>query len=104
MSTKAYSTRVMEEIFYSCTCMKAKGGWGLTCRIFDLANPELRVLELEVRAYTSPLPTTNQSHRCGAPLDFPTRRHTKALTLILASFRSIRSSCLIIKLSFPSSP
>src|ERR1043165_8314134 len=38
----------------------------------------------------SPLLTTNQLHRCDAPLDFPTRRHTKALTLILASFRSIR--------------
>src|ERR1041384_4601577 len=45
---------------------------------------------IEVRAYTSPLLTTNQLHRCDAPLDFPTRRHTKALTLILASFRSIR--------------
>src|ERR1041384_650041 len=44
---------------------------------------------IEVRAYTSPLLTTNQLHRCGAPLDFPTRRHTKALTLILVSFRSI---------------
>src|SRR3954468_2276598 len=83
---------------------KGKGRWGLTSRSFDLASPELRVPEFEVRAYTSPLPTTNQLHRCGAPLDFPTRRHTKALTLILANFRSIRSSCLIIKLSFPSSP
>src|SRR3954471_9371405 len=63
---------------------------GFTCRSFDLASPELRVPELEVRAYTSPLPTTNQLHRCGAPLDFPTRRHTKALTLILVCFRSIR--------------
>src|SRR3954468_1177506 len=45
---------------------------------------------IEVRAYTSPLLTTNQLHRCDAPLDFPTRRHTIALTLILASFRSIR--------------
>src|SRR3954469_10533787 len=38
----------------------------------------------------SPLPTTNKLHRYGAPLDFPTRRHTKALTLILVCFRSIR--------------
>src|SRR4051812_47777349 len=34
--------------------------------------------------------TTNQLHHYGAPLDFPTRRHAIALTLILASFRSIQ--------------
>src|SRR3954467_11925924 len=45
---------------------------------------------IEVRTYTSPLLTTNQLHHYGAPLDFPTRRHTIALTLILASFRSIQ--------------
>src|SRR3954463_12943082 len=83
---------------------QGKGRWGLTCRSLDLASPELRVPEFEVRAYTSPLPTTNQLHRCGAPLDFPTRRHTKEITLILVCFRSIRFTCLIIKLSFPSSP
>src|SRR4051812_27164032 len=37
-----------------------------------------------------PLLTTIQLHHYGAPLDFPTRRHAIALTLILASFRSIR--------------
>src|SRR4051812_3369387 len=63
---------------------------GFTCRSFDLASPELRVPELEVRANTSPLPTTNQLHHCDGPLDFPTRRHTKALTLVLVCFRSIR--------------
>src|SRR3954469_971168 len=45
---------------------------------------------IEVRAYMSPLLTTIQLHRYCAPLDFPTRRHAIALTLILASFRSIR--------------
>src|SRR3954469_18125066 len=38
----------------------------------------------------SPLLTTNQLHHYGAPLDFPTRRRTIALTLILVCFRSIR--------------
>src|SRR3954468_9498966 len=45
---------------------------------------------IEVRAHTSPLLTTNQLHHYGAPLDFPTRKHTIALTLILVCFRSIR--------------
>src|SRR3954466_13825418 len=44
---------------------------------------------IEVRAYMIPLLTTIQLHRYGAPLDFPMRRHYIALTLILASFRSI---------------
>src|SRR3954463_437226 len=34
----------------------------------------------------SPLLTTNQLHHYGAPLDFPTRRHAIALTLILVCF------------------
>src|SRR3954470_14507380 len=38
----------------------------------------------------SPLLTTNQLHHYGAPLDFPSRRHAIALTLILVCFRSIR--------------
>src|SRR3954464_1786340 len=38
----------------------------------------------------SPLLTTNQLHHYGAPLDFPTRRHAIALTLILVCFRIIR--------------
>src|SRR3954464_14224614 len=37
----------------------------------------------------SPLLTTNQLHHYGAPLNFPTRRHAIALTLILVCFRSI---------------
>src|ERR1044072_2818244 len=37
----------------------------------------------------SPLPTTNQLHHYGSPLDFPTRRHAISLTLILVCFRSI---------------
>src|SRR3954468_20583059 len=45
---------------------------------------------IEVRAYTSPLPTTKQLHHYGAPLDFPTRRHAIALTLVLVCFRSIQ--------------
>src|SRR3954466_23019 len=38
----------------------------------------------------SPLLTTIQLHHYGAPLDFPTRRHAIALTLILMYFRSIQ--------------
>src|SRR3954463_11055032 len=38
----------------------------------------------------SPLLTTIQLHHYGAPLDFPTRSHAIALTLILVCFRSIR--------------
>src|ERR1043165_9375320 len=38
----------------------------------------------------SPLLTTIQLYHYGAPLDFPTRRHAIALTLILVCFRSIR--------------
>src|SRR3954469_464584 len=38
----------------------------------------------------SPLLTTIQLHHYGAPLDFPTRRHAIAFTLILASLRSIQ--------------
>src|SRR3954468_10261017 len=38
----------------------------------------------------SPLLTTIQLHHYGAPLDFPTRRHAIALTLILVCFRSVR--------------
>src|SRR3954464_14191690 len=69
---------------------QGKGRWGLTCISFDLASPELRVPDFEVRAYTSPLLTTIQLHHYGVPLDFPTRRHAIALTLILVCFRSIR--------------
>src|SRR3954452_88000 len=38
----------------------------------------------------SPLLTTNQLHHYGSPLDFPMRRHSIELTLILVCFRSIR--------------
>src|SRR5437867_3710952 len=38
----------------------------------------------------SPLHITIQLHHYGAPLDFPTRRHAIALTLILVCFRSIQ--------------
>src|SRR3954467_4937763 len=69
---------------------QGKGRWGSTCRSFDLANPELRLPYLRQEAYTSPLLTTIQLHHYGAPLDFPTRRHAIALTLILVYFRSIQ--------------
>src|SRR3954467_8388441 len=45
---------------------------------------------IEVRTYTSPLLTTNQLHHYGAPLNFHTRKHAIALTLIFVCFRSIR--------------
>src|SRR3954462_7456520 len=38
----------------------------------------------------SPLHVTNQLHHYGASLDFPTRKHAIALTLILVSFISIQ--------------
>src|SRR3954465_2484357 len=65
---------------------------GFKCRSvsFDLASPELRVPDLRKEAYTSPLHVSNQLHHYGASLDFPTRKHAIALTLILVKFRSIR--------------
>src|ERR1041384_2679463 len=104
MGTKAYSARLTEELYYSCTCIKVKGGGVQLAEALTLANLNYEYQTLRQEAHTSPLLTTNQLHRCDAPLDFPTRRHTIALTLILASLRSIRFTCLIIKLSFPSSP
>ena len=44
--------------------------------------------------YSSPLPSLQPIHHYGYFLDFPTRKHAIALTLILASFKSNRSSCL----------
>src|SRR3954470_9939820 len=38
----------------------------------------------------SPLHVSNQLHHYGASLDFPTRKHAIALTLILVSFISIQ--------------
>src|SRR3954469_5322952 len=61
---------------------QGKGRWGLTCRSFDLASPELRVPDFEVISVHESITYHQPKHRCGAPLDFPTRRHTKALTLI----------------------
>src|ERR1043165_5200915 len=79
---------------------QGKGRWGSSCRSFDLAIPELRVPDFEVRSVHE----SNNYHQAITPLWFPSRLpHEKvhqALTLILASFRSIRSSCLIIRYRF----
>src|SRR3954464_3944870 len=71
---------------------QGKGRWGFTCRSasFDLASPELRVPDFEVRNVHESTTFTNQLHHYGAFLDFPTRKHAIALTLILVCFRSIR--------------
>src|SRR3954468_943324 len=64
---------------------------GFTCRSasFDLASPELRVPDFEVRSVHES--TTNSSSN--TPLwilpRLPTRKYAIALTLILASFISI---------------
>src|SRR3954466_14223420 len=71
---------------------QGKRKWGFTCRSasFDLANPELRVPDFEVRSVHESTTFSNQLHHYGAFLDFPTRKHATALTLILVCFRSIR--------------
>src|SRR4051812_17685619 len=71
---------------------QGKGGGVSSCRSasFDLASPELRVPDLRKEAYTSPLPSLQPIHHYGYFLDFPTRKHAIALTLILVCFRSIR--------------
>ena len=74
---------------------QGKGRWGFTCRSasFDLANLYY-VYQKEVRTYTSPNNCLQPIHHYGYSLDFPTRKHAIALTLILASFKSNRSSYL----------
>src|SRR3954462_6816512 len=49
-----------------------------------------RQYQREVRTYTSPSNSLQPIHHYGASLDFPTRKHAIALTLILASFISIQ--------------
>src|SRR3954462_8378848 len=70
---------------------QGKGRWGFTCRhaSFDLASPELRVPDFEVRSVHESTTFSNQLHHYGAFLDFPTRRHAITLTLILVCFSSI---------------
>src|SRR4051812_12062357 len=70
---------------------QGKGRWGLLAEnaSFDLANPELRVPDFEVRGVHESTTFSNQLHHYGAFLDFPERRHAIALTLILVRFRSI---------------
>ena len=53
---------------------------------FDLANLYYEY-EKEVRMYTSPINSLQPIHHYGYFLDFPTRKHAIALTLILACFR-----------------
>src|SRR4051812_25905402 len=74
---------------------QGKGRWGLTYRSasFDLANLYYEY-QREVRTYTSPSNSLQPIHHYGYSLDFPTRKHDIALTLILASFNSNNSSCL----------
>src|ERR1041385_8732252 len=101
-----YSARLTSELYYSCSSFKVKGGGVSSCRSasFDLASPVLRVPDLRQEAYMSPLPSLQLIHHYGYSLDFPTRKHTISLTLILRVLEVSSSSCLIIKLSFPSSP
>ena len=70
---------------------QGKGRLGFTCRrgSFDLANLYYEY-QREVRMYTSLSNSLQPILHYGAPLDFPTRRHAIALTLILVCFRSIR--------------
>src|SRR3954463_6779305 len=88
-------SKTYKELYYLCTCIKVKGV------VVQLAEvPALTWLVLiyeyqrEVRTYTSPSKNLQSILHYGAPLDFPTIRHVIALTLILASFISNRSSCL----------
>src|ERR1041385_5046943 len=64
---------------------QGKGRWGSTCRSasFDLASPELRLPDFEVRSVHESTTCLQPIHHYGYFLDFPTRRHTIALTLIL---------------------
>src|SRR3954470_9065301 len=54
---------------------QGKGGWGLTCRSFDLASPELRVPDFEVRSVHESI----TYHHSITPLWCPSRLpHEKA--------------------------
>src|SRR3954468_14664485 len=64
---------------------QGKGRWGFTCRSasFDLANPVLRVPDFEVRSVHESTTCLQTIHHYGYFLDFRTKKHTIALTLIL---------------------
>ena len=97
MSTKTYSARLTRNLLLM-HMYQGKGRWGFTCRSasFDLANLYYEY-QREVRTYTSPSNSFQPILHYGAPLDFPTRRHAIALTLILASFISIQFKFSMIK-------
>src|ERR1041385_2935892 len=102
MSTKSYSARLTSELHYSCSSFKVKGRWGSSCRnaSFDLASPELRVPDFEVRSVHE---STTKSP-INTPLwILPRLPHEEAhhsTHTYLVSFRSIHSSCLIIRYRF----
>src|SRR3954469_13518091 len=84
-------SKTYKELYYSCTCIKAKGGGVSLAEVPALTWLVLNYeYQREVRAYTSPSNSLQPILHYGAPLDFPTRRHAIALTLILASFIGIR--------------
>src|SRR3954465_80845 len=88
-------SKTYKELYYSCTCIKVKGGWVSLAEVPALTWLVLNYeYQREARTYMSPSNSLQSILHYGAPLDFPTRRHAIALTLILASFISNRSSCL----------
>src|SRR3954467_8643891 len=83
---------------------QGKGRWGLTCRSFDLASPELRVPEFEVRSVHESITYHQPITPLWCPSRLPHEKARHSTHTYLGNFRSSHSSCLIIKLSFPSSP
>ena len=91
-------SKTYKELYYSCTCIKVKGGGVWLAEVPALTWLVLNYeYQREVRTYTSPSNSLQSILHYGAPLDFPTRRHAIALTLILASFISIQFKLSTIK-------
>src|SRR3954469_4789923 len=58
---------------------QSKGRWGSTCRSFDLASPELRVPDFEVRSVHESITYHQPITPLWCPSRHPTRRHAIAL-------------------------
>ena len=67
-----YSARLTEELYYSCTCIKVKGGGVSLAEVPALTWLVLHYeYQREVRTYTSPSNSLQPILHYGAPLDFP---------------------------------
>src|SRR3954470_22140850 len=84
MSTQSYSARLTSELYYLCSGIKVKASGVVMQKALTWISCTMTTLSQDERRTRVHLILINTSiHHHGFSLDFPTRKQSKALTLIL---------------------